>query len=150
MVCRGGFMSKAQSGNTVKVHYTGTLDNGTQFDSSKEGSPLEFKIGDGRLLPKFEEAVIGLEPGQTAEVKIPAAEGYGERREELVVKIEKSKIPETIKPEVGMKLQSKSPKGQPMVLNVVEVHDDSIVVDANHELAGLDLNFAIELVEIIS
>ena len=111
---------------------------------------MEFKIGDGRLLPKFEEAVIGLEPGQTAEVKIPAAEGYGERREELVVKIEKSKIPETIKPEVGMKLQSKSPKGQPMVLNVVEVHDDSIVVDANHELAGLDLNFAIELVEIIS
>jgi peptidylprolyl isomerase len=142
-------MAKAQNGNTVKVHYVGTLDNGTQFDSSIGQDPLEFKIGDGMLLPMFEDAVVGLEPGQSVSVKIPAAEGYGLRRDDLVIKIEKAKLPPTINPEIGMKLQMRTKDGQPLVLNIVEVLDDTIVVDANHELAGLDLNFKIDLVEII-
>jgi len=143
-------MPKAQNGNKVKVHYTGTLDNETQFDSSVGREPLEFTIGEGMLLPMFEEIVIGLEPGETAKVKIPAAEGYGLRNEELVIKIEKSKLPPTIIPEIGMKLQMRTQDGQPLVLNITEINDDSILVDANHELAGLDLNFTIELVEIIA
>lgn len=141
-------MSKAQNGNKVKVHYTGTLDNGTKFDSSVGREPLEFTIGEGMLLPMFEEIVIGLEPGETAKVKIPAAEGYGLRNEELVIKIEKAKLPPTIVPEIGMKLQMRTQDGQPLVLNIIEINDDNIIVDANHELAGLDLNFTIELVEI--
>jgi len=143
-------MAKAQDGNKVKVHYTGTLDNGTQFDSSVGREPLEFTIGEGMLLPMFEEIVIGLEPGETAKVKIPAADGYGLRNEELVIKIEKAKLPPTIVPEIGMKLQMRTPDGQPLVLNITDINDDNIIVDANHELAGLDLNFTIELVEIIA
>jgi peptidylprolyl isomerase len=143
-------MLKAQSGNKVKVHYTGTLDNGTQFDSSVGREPLEFTIGEGMLLPMFEEIVIGLEPGDTAKVKIPAIEGYGLRNEELIINIEKSKLPPTIIPEIGMKLQMRTQDGQPLVLNITEINDDNIIVDANHELAGLDLNFTIELVEIIA
>lgn len=143
-------MAKAQDGNKVKVHYTGTLDNGTQFDSSVGREPLEFTIGEGMLLPMFEETVVGLEPGETAKVKISAAEGYGLRNEELVIKIEKANLPPTIIPEIGMKLQMRTPDGQPLIIKITEINDDHIFVDANHELAGQDLNFAIELVEIIS
>jgi len=143
-------MAKAQNGNKVKVHYTGTLDNGTQFDSSVGREPLEFTIGEGMLLPMFENTVVGLEAGETANVKIPAAEGYGLRNEELVIKIEKAKLPPTIIPELGMKLQMRTPEGHPLIIKVTEINDDHIFVDANHELAGQDLNFAIELVEIIS
>ena len=142
-------MAQAENGNTVKVHYVGTLDNGTQFDSSKGKDPLEFTIGSGTLLPKFENAVVGLAPGETTNIKIPAAEGYGLRRDDLVIKIEKAKLPPTIKPEIGMKLQMRTAQGEPMILNVVELLEDAIVVDANHELAGMDLNFDIELVEIL-
>jgi len=143
-------MAKAQNGNTVKVHYTGTLDNGTQFDSSIGTDPLEFEIGEGMLLPMFEEAVIGLAPGENINVKIPAAEGYGLRNEDLVIKIERAKMPKTLIPEIGMKLQMKTKEGEPVVLSIVEIQTDYILVDANHELAGLDLNFKIDLVEIIS
>ncbi len=143
-------MAKAQNGNKVKVHYTGTLDNGTQFDSSVGREPLEFTIGEGMLLPMFENTVVGLEAGETANVKIPAAEGYGLRNEELVIKIEKAKLPPTIIPELGMKLQMRTPEGHPLIIKVTEINDDHIFVDANHELAGQDLNFSIELVEIIS
>ncbi len=143
-------MAKAQNGNTVKVHYVGTLDNGTQFDSSIGGEPLEFKIGEGMLLPMFEEAVVGLEPGEDANIKIPAAEGYGLRNEDLVINIERAKLPPTITPELGMKLQMQTKEGQPLVLTIADVQNDFIVVDANHELAGKDLNFKIDLVEILS
>ena len=143
-------MAQAQNGNTVKVHYVGTLDNGTQFDSSKGKDPLEFTIGSGTLLPKFENAVVGLAPGETTNVKIPAAEGYGLRRDDLIIKVEKAKLPPTIKPEIGMKLQMRTAQGEPLILNVIEILDDAIVVDANHELAGMDLNFDIELVEILT
>lgn len=142
-------MAKAQNGNTVKVHYVGTLDNGSQFDSSTGREPLEFQIGEGMLLPKFEDAVIGLEPGESVNVSIPAEEAYGPKREDLVIKIEKDKLPPTISPEMGMKLQMNTPQGETLVLNIIEINDDSIVVDANHELAGEKLNFKIDLVEIV-
>ncbi len=143
-------MAKAQTGNTVKVHYVGTLDNGTQFDSSTGQDPLEFKIGEGMLLPMFENAVAGLEPGETVNVKIPAVEGYGLRNEGLVINIERTKLPPTIIPELGMKLQMQTKEGQPLLLTITDVQNDFIVVDANHELAGKDLNFKIDLVEILS
>lgn len=142
-------MPKAEKGNRVKVHYTGTLDDGTQFDSSVGSEPLEFVIGEGMLLPKFEEAVVGLSQGDSTDIKIPAEEGYGIKRDELIISIEKSKLPPSINPEVGMRLQTQTPDGDPMVLNIVEVSDETITVDANHELAGMDLNFNIELVEIL-
>jgi peptidylprolyl isomerase len=142
-------MTKAQNGNTVKVHYIGTLENGTQFDSSIGGEPLEFKIGEGMLLPMFENAVVGLQPGETVNVKIPAADGYGLRNEGLVINIERAKLPPTITPETGMKLQMQTKEGQPLLLTITDVQNDFIKVDANHELAGKDLNFKIDLVEIL-
>lgn len=142
-------MIKAEKGNTVKVHYVGTLDSGTQFDSSRGNVPLEFKIGEGELLKKFEDAVIGLQPGESVNIKIPAAEGYGERRDDLVITVDKDRLSPELNPEIGMKLQSKTSNGNPVILSVIEIQEKAIVVDANHELAGLDLNFSIELLEIL-
>lgn len=141
-------MSKAEVGNTVKVHYTGTLDDGTQFDTSLQREPLEFKIGEGKLLKKFEEAVVGLEPGQTNNVHIEAKDAYGLVKDELIADIPKSNIPQDINPEIGMRLQMQTKDNRTMFLRVIDIYDDSIKVDANHELAGENLNFDIELIEI--
>ncbi len=141
-------MSIAKTGDKVKVHYTGTLNDGTQFDSSFGNEPLEFTIGEGALLGKFEEAVIGLEPGQTVDINIPADEAYGQRREDLIIKVSNSNLPPNLNPEVGMKLHMQTDDNQIIPLTIVDVLEDSIVVDANHELAGEDLNFHIELVSI--
>jgi FKBP-type peptidyl-prolyl cis-trans isomerase 2 len=146
---KGEMMTTAKTGDAVKVHYTGTLEDGTLFDSSeKRGEPIEFTIGEGQLLGKFEEAVVGMEPGEEKAVKIEAGEGYGPRRDELVGKIPNTQLPEDLSPEVGMQLQVQTPEGQPMVITVVGVGDDHIVVDGNHILAGQDLNFDIKLMEI--
>lgn len=142
-------MSQAKNGDTVKVHYTGTLDDGTIFDSSENREPLEFKIGDGSLLKMFEEGVVGLATGEAKDVKIPAAEGYGEFREDLVGQIPKTNLPEGIEPKVGMQLQTRTADGHTMLLRVTEVSEANITVDANHDLAGKDLNFNIKLVEIL-
>ncbi|MFH1196682.1 MAG: FKBP-type peptidyl-prolyl cis-trans isomerase [bacterium] len=141
-------MPSAKMGDKVKVHYVGTLTDGTEFDSSIGGEPLEFTIGEGDLLEKFEQTVVGLQPGESGNVNISAEEAYGERREELVIKIEKSKLLPDLKPEVGMELRMQTPEGDTRSLNVIEVTDEDITVDANHELAGEDLNFNIQLIEI--
>ncbi|MGK9476910.1 FKBP-type peptidyl-prolyl cis-trans isomerase [Melioribacter sp. OK-6-Me] len=141
-------MSIAKTGDKVKVHYTGTLNDGTQFDSSFGNEPLEFTIGEGALLGKFEEAVVGLEPGQTVDINIPADEAYGQRREDLIIKVNNSNLPPNLNPEVGMKLHMQTDDNQIIPLTIVDVLEDGIVVDANHELAGQDLNFHIELVSI--
>lgn len=141
-------MRKAQSGDTVKVHYTGTLKTGEKFDSSEGRDPLQFKIGEGQLLKKFEESVVGLEVGEKADVEMSPAEGYGEKQLELIGDIPLERLPEGLTPEVGMKLQSQAPNGQPIIITVTAVAEDKITVDANHELAGKDLKFEIELVEI--
>lgn len=142
-------MQNAKNGDKVKVHYTGKLDDGQVFDTSEGKNPLEFTIGENQLLKKFEDAVNGLEVGESTNVLIPAEEAYGTRQEQLIAQVPKDKLPEGMTPEVGMKLQTQTPEGQVMVVNVTEVSDNEITIDANHELADENLNFDIKLVEIV-
>lgn len=165
-------MAQAKTGDKVKVHYTGKLDDGSVFDTSEgfiersseqscgcgdggcdSGShatgPMEFVIGTGQLIPKFEEAVIGLEPGESITVKIAAADAYGQRAEEMVAVIERSEIPPDIKPEPGHQMEVILEDGSPMPVLVTEVSETSITLDANHPLAGCDLTFEIRLLEIV-
>ena len=141
-------MSNAKAGDTVKIHYTGTLDDGTQFDSSAGRDPLEFELGGGQVIPGFDSAVEGMAVGENKNVRIEPDQAYGDRHEQLVQQVPRSALPDDLEPQVGMGLQSQSPDGQVMMLMVTEVGDDSITVDANHPLAGQTLNFDIELVEI--
>jgi FKBP-type peptidyl-prolyl cis-trans isomerase SlpA len=138
----------AKADDVVKVHYTGTLNNGEVFDSSEGREPLEFKLGAGQIIPGFENGVIGMQAEETKKINIPAAEAYGEPRKELFHEVPKTQLPEEIKPEVGLRLMSKSPEGQDVPLMVTEVKEESIIVDANHPLAGEDLTFELTLVSI--
>ena len=141
-------MSKAKDGDTVKVHYTGTLESGEVFDTSKEREPLEFKLGEGQLIPGFEKAVIGMNAGESTKVDIPSDEAYGEAREDLVIKVPKDQLPEDVEPQVGMQLQVNQPNGQPIPVRITEVGESELTLDANHPLAGKDLSFDIELIEV--
>lgn len=143
-------MTKAAEGNTVKVHYTGTLADGSVFDSSRERDPFEFKLGAGQVIPGFDQAVTGLAVGETITVTIPAEEAYGEVREDLVLPMDRSQVPENITPEVGMQVQLQTGSGGMAVATIVEVTDEIIKLDANHQLAGKDLTFELELMEIVS
>ena len=140
-------MAKASEGQTVKVHYTGRLKDGTVFDTSRQSDdPISFKIGDEQVIPGFENAVKGMEPGDEKEVTIEPQNAYGERRDDLVFELEGENVPG--EPEVGQQLQLKHPSGQMIPVTITEVNDDTITVDANHALAGKTLVFEIELVEI--
>jgi len=141
-------MSEAKKDTVVKVHYTGKLDSGQVFDTSKDREPLEFKIGEGKLIPGFENGVVGMKLQESKTIKIPFAEAYGEKKQELMIEVQNQQLPEELKPEIGMELVSKSPEGQEQIVKIAEVKEASIVVDANHPLAGEDLTFEIELVEI--
>ncbi|MDJ0758110.1 MAG: peptidylprolyl isomerase [Woeseiaceae bacterium] len=141
-------MSQAKSGDTVKIHYTGTLDDGSQFDSSSGRDPLEFVLGSGQVIPGFDNAVTGMAVGDSKSVRIEPEEAYGPRHEQLIQEVPKSALPEDMTPEVGMGLQSQTPDGQVMQLTVTAVGETTITVDANHPLAGQTLSFAIELVAI--
>lgn len=142
-------MSKAQEGDTVKVHYTGKLDDGSVFDTSENREPLEFTLGQGQLIPGFEKAVIGMEEGNKTTVTIPSDEAYGERQTELEVQVSLEELPSEIEPKVGMQLQLKqNESGQAIPVQVTEVTDETVTLDANHPLAGKDLTFDIELVNI--
>ncbi|MBO2545224.1 MULTISPECIES: peptidylprolyl isomerase [unclassified Salegentibacter] len=142
-------MSQVKANDTVKVHYTGKLADGQVFDSSVErGEPIEFTMGQGQLIPGFEKGLIDMKVNEKKTINIPKEEAYGEPREELVQEVQKSQLPEEIKPEVGMGLVSKSPDGQEMNLVVKDVKEETIVVDGNHPLAGKDLVFDLEVVEI--
>jgi peptidylprolyl isomerase len=141
-------MSQAKTGDTVKIHYTGTLDDGTQFDSSAGRDPLEFEIGSGQVIPGFDKAVEGMAVGDSKNVRIEASDAYGERHEQLVQQVPRSGLPDDVSPEVGMTLQSQAPDGQVMMLMVTAVGEEEITIDANHPLAGQALSFDIELVSI--
>lgn len=142
-------MTQAKSGDTVRIHYTGTLDDGTQFDSSAGGDPLEFALGGGQVIPGFDAAVDGMSVGESKKVTIEAEQAYGQRHEQLVQRVSRSALPADLEPAIGMQLQSQSPEGQVMNLVVTEVDDETITVDANHPLSGHALTFEIELVEIV-
>lgn len=141
-------MSKAEEGNTVKVHYTGTLKNGEVFDSSKDKEPLEFTLGEGQLIPGFEKAVIGLNVGDTTTVNIPSAEAYGDSREDLIIAVPKDQLPTEIEPQIGMQLQVNQENGQPVPVRIADITETELKLDANHPLAGEDLTFDIELVNV--
>jgi peptidylprolyl isomerase len=142
-------LSKAKDGDTVKVHYTGTLENGEVFDTSAEKEPLEFTLGQGQLIPGFEKAVVGMNVGDSTKVDIPSDEAYGEEREDLIINVPKDQLPEGVSPEVGMQLQVNQPNGQPVPVRVTKVGETDLTLDANHPLAGKDLTFDIELVEVV-
>jgi peptidylprolyl isomerase len=141
-------MAQATSGDTVKIHYIGRLEDGTVFDSSAEREPLEFTISSGQVIPGFEQAVLGMTPGETKTEKIPMDQAYGPHREEMVLEVSREQIPPDISPEVGQQLQIQQANGQSVPVFVTDVTDDKIILDANHPLAGEDLTFEIELVEI--
>jgi len=141
-------MATAKDGDTVKVHYTGKLEDGTVFDSSEGRPPFEFKIGDKKVIPGFEKGVIGMEVGESRNIKIPMKEAYGEKRDELTQQISRSQIPPDLKPEIGQRLQMQQPDGQPFEVTVSAMDDESITIDANHPLAGQDLQFDIKLEDI--
>ena len=141
-------MSQVKNNDTVRVHYTGKLADGQVFDSSLEREPIEFTMGQGQLIPGFEKGLLDMEVNEKKTINIPSEEAYGEPRQELIQEVDKNQLPDEIKPEVGMGLVSKSPDGREMNLVVREVKEDSIVVDGNHPLAGKDLTFDLEVVEI--
>jgi len=141
-------MSKAKDGDKVKVHYTGQLENGDVFDSSKQRDPLEFVIGSGNVLPGFENGIIDMEVGDSKRITISPEEGYGEKREELVVKVMRNEFPDHIAPAVGQQLQIKQEKGDILNVNITALDEESITLDANHPLAGHTLLFEVELMEI--
>ncbi len=140
-------MTQVKDGDSVKVHYTGTLTDGTVFDSSRDREPLEFTLGSGMLIPGFEAAVIGMGVGNTTKVTIAPEDAYGDVNEDLVLDIPASQVPPHITPEVGMMLQLQTDDGV-MEVVIAAVNEDNIVLDANHPLAGQELTFEIEVVEI--
>ena len=141
-------MSQVKENDTVKVHYTGKLTDGQVFDTSEGKEPIEFTLGQGQLIPGFEKGLLDMKVNEKKTITIPKEEAYGEPREDLVQEVEKSQLPDEIKPEVGMGLVSRTPDGREMNLVVAEVKEETIVVDGNHPLAGKDLVFDLEVVEI--
>jgi FKBP-type peptidyl-prolyl cis-trans isomerase 2 len=137
----------AAQGDTVKVHYTGTLDDGTVFDSSEGRDPLEFTIGSNSVIPGFESAVVGLTVGESTRVVIGPEDAYGPRLDGKVVVVERSRLPDEPEPEPGMVLQAQGPDGT-VLLTIADVADDQVTLDGNHPLAGQQLTFEIELAEI--
>ena len=144
-------MAQAKAGDTVRVHYEGQLSDGTIFDSSLEREPIEFILGQDTVIPGFEQAVIGMEVGESKDVSIPPEEGFGEYSEDLVVNIEKTILPPDINPELGMQLEVSSEEEEetPRVFAIADIAEDSITLDGNHPLAGAEIAFKIELLEIL-
>ena len=142
-------MAKAQSGDTVKVHYTGTLGNGKTFDQSKEDAPLQFTLGKQQLIPGFEQAVIEMEVDETKKITIPADQAYGEHNKEVVVEVTRSRLPDNLEPKIGQQLEVQDKDGNPLIVAITDLTDNTVTLDANHPLAGQDLTFEITLVEIV-
>ncbi|MCE1273531.1 MAG: peptidylprolyl isomerase [Chlorobiaceae bacterium] len=142
-------MAQAKSGDTVRVHYTGTFDDGTVFDTSMEREPLQFTVGAGMVIAGFDNAVTGMEPGQKKTVNIPAEQAYGPRSEELVAEIGRDRLPADLEIEIGQQLQVGLADGDQAVVMIVDVSETTVTLDANHPMAGMDLNFELELIEIV-
>lgn len=141
-------MIQVTGNETVKIHYTGKLENGQIFDSSLDRDPLEFTLGEGSIIPGLEKGLQQMKVNQKKTIQIPKEEAYGEVQKALFQKIPNEELPSEIKPEVGMGLMAQNPDGSERPLRISEVKDGFIVVDANHPLAGRDLTFELELLEI--
>jgi peptidylprolyl isomerase len=141
-------MQQVKSGDTVKVHYHGKLTDGTTFDSSEGREPLEFEVGSGSVIAGFDTGVTGMQVGEKKTVNIPVDEAYGQKQEDLLMEFPLDRFPSDMQPEVGMQLNMSNGEGQNFPVVIQEVREDSVVLDANHPLAGEDLTFDLELVEI--
>ena len=141
-------MQQVKNGDTIKIHYKGRLADGTVFDSSEGRAPLEFEVGGGMVIPGFDAGVKDMSIGDKKTIHIPAAEAYGEKQDHLVMEFPKDQFPPDLNPEVGVQLSMSSNTGQVIPVIITEVKDDSVLLDANHQLAGKDLIFDLELVEI--
>jgi len=141
-------VTQAKNGDSVKVHYTGKLEDGTVFDSSTDREPLEFTIGENQVISGFEDAVVGMSPTESKTVNISADKAYGPHNPAMVVSVDKDRFPDHLKPEVGQQLQMRQEQGQVIVVMVTDVSETHVSLDANHPLAGKDLVFDIELVAI--
>lgn len=141
-------MAQVKTGDTVKVHYTVKLADGTVFDTSRQREPLEFTVGKGQLVKGFEEAVVGMAEGETKTATIASENAYGPHLEEMVFEVDSSLFPEGLNPQVGQQLKTKTGDGRLLLVTVTAVEGSKVTLDANHPLAGKDLTFEIELVEI--
>ncbi len=141
-------MSQAKKGDKVKVHYTGKLRDGSVFDSSVNKEPLEFELGAGMMIAGFDAAVTGMSVGDKKVADIPASEAYGEKNNDLIVEVPKTQLPPDLTPQIGQQLGMQQPNGQSIPVVVTKIEDETIELDANHPLAGKDLIFEIELMEI--
>jgi FKBP-type peptidyl-prolyl cis-trans isomerase 2 len=141
-------IAQAQDGDGVKVHYTGKLYDGSVFDSSVDRAPLEFQIGQEQVIPGLEKAVVGMEVGQSKTVRVQVDEAYGPHRKELVLIVGREEFPEEIEPKVGEQLRVRQPDGAEFRVRVTDASEDTVTLDGNHPLAGTDLTFDLQLVEI--
>ncbi len=141
-------MTQVKTGDTVRIHYTGTLNDGTTFDSSAGRDPLQFEVGSGQIIPGLDKEMPGMTVGDKKTVNIPAAEAYGEVNPQMQQAIPRAQIPADVPVEVGARLQMQTPEGQVIPVTVAAVDEQTVTLDANHPLAGKDLTFDIELVSI--
>jgi peptidylprolyl isomerase len=143
------FMQQVKNGDVVKVHYTGKLTNGEQFDSSTGRAPLEFTVGSGQMIKGFDDAMPGMSVGEKKTINISPEEGYGEKNEEAIIEFPRQNVPADMPLEIGTQLELRSEDGMPIPVTITDVKQDIIILDANHSLAGKELVFDIELVEIV-
>jgi FKBP-type peptidyl-prolyl cis-trans isomerase 2 len=142
-------MAQVKSGDKIKVHYHGKLTNGETFDSSAGREPLEFEVGSGMVIPGFDDGVTGMNVGEKKTVNIPFTEAYGPKNPEMVIEMPKDRFPADMQVEVGMPLMMSDQQGQQFQVTIVEIKEEAVMLDANHPLAGQDLIFDLELVEIV-
>ena len=139
-------MGQVKNGNTVKIHFTGKLENGEVFDTSLEREPMEFQVGNGDVMQGLEEGIVGMALGDSKTIEISPEQGFGARHEDLVVEVVKTLLPESVTPEVGQRLQVSKAGGETIVVSIIDMDDDTVTLDANHPLAGHTLVFDVELV----
>ena len=142
-------MQQAQNGDKVKVHYHGKLRSGEIFDSSQGRDPLEFELGSGQVIKGFDEGIKGMQVGDKKTIEIAVVDAYGEKQQEMIIEFPKDQFPPDMNPEAGMQLMMSNGSGQQFPVTIVEVKEESVVLDANHPLAGQELIFDLELVEIV-
>ena len=142
-------MSEAKQGDTVQVHYTGKLEDGTVFDASWERGPVQFTIGRGQVIAGFEQAILGMNTGESKTTKIPVGLAYGPRRDDMVVTMKRSQLPPGMDPQLGQRLEITQTDNKVLLVTVTSIEDSTLTIDANHPLAGKELIFDFELVKIV-
>ena len=142
-------MAKAKAGDTVLVHYTGKLDDGSVFDSSRERTPIQFELGSGQVIAGFDGAIAGMEPGESKTEIIPCESAYGPHLSDMAISVDRKQIPDDVELVEGLQLQIQGPNNQPITVMVTEFDDLKVTLDANHPLAGKTLTFDLELIEIV-